>query len=248
MENANYYAIIPASVRYDSRLKANEKLLYGEISALTNKEGFCWATNNYFAELYGVSKQSISSWIKNLQKYGYIKIDIQYEGREVKARCISIIPEAEITQNEEENTPENSDTPIQKNLNTYTKKLEYPYTKNFVYPIQKNLKENNTRYINTSINNKKKNIKKKSPTFEEVRAYVSEKKLNVDADAFFRYFEEGSWIDSRGKPVLNWKQKLLTWNSFQKQPDKQTSKKTRLADEHDYDVEMLERALFGDDG
>ena len=28
-ENPSYFAIIPADVRYDKRLKANEKLMYG---------------------------------------------------------------------------------------------------------------------------------------------------------------------------------------------------------------------------
>ena len=32
----NYYAIIPATVRYNQKLKAAEKLLYGEITALSN--------------------------------------------------------------------------------------------------------------------------------------------------------------------------------------------------------------------
>ena len=33
----NYYAIIPATVRYDKDLKPAEKLLYGEVTALANK-------------------------------------------------------------------------------------------------------------------------------------------------------------------------------------------------------------------
>ena len=53
MEQPSYYAIIPAKIRYDSRLTASEKLLYGEITAMCNQEGYCWATNEYFAELYG---------------------------------------------------------------------------------------------------------------------------------------------------------------------------------------------------
>ena len=36
-EQPNYYAIIPATVRYDTNLKYAKKLLYGEITALANK-------------------------------------------------------------------------------------------------------------------------------------------------------------------------------------------------------------------
>ena len=75
----SYYAIIPANVRYDNDLTPNAKLLYGEITALCNEKGYCWASNNYFAELYKVSKKSISKWINQLIQKGYIKSQIIYK-------------------------------------------------------------------------------------------------------------------------------------------------------------------------
>ncbi|HBI1964003.1 TPA: helix-turn-helix domain-containing protein, partial [Enterococcus faecalis] len=53
-EHRGYYAIIPAIVRYDNHLNGNAKLLYGELTALANEKGYCWATNQYFANLYNV--------------------------------------------------------------------------------------------------------------------------------------------------------------------------------------------------
>jgi hypothetical protein len=74
--NPNYYAIIPASVRYDNRLKANAKLLYGEITSLTQRDGYCWADNSYFADLYHVDHKTISRWISQLFEYGYIDVEL----------------------------------------------------------------------------------------------------------------------------------------------------------------------------
>ena len=89
-EKPTYYAIIPSSVRY-SNLKPNAKLLYGEITALSNKLGYCYATNNYFAELYNVSKNTISSWLSDLKKLGFITIDVERnERKQIIKRCIGI--------------------------------------------------------------------------------------------------------------------------------------------------------------
>ena len=48
----NYWSILPANVRYDNELKPNEKILYSEITSLMNKDGYCYASNKYFSELY----------------------------------------------------------------------------------------------------------------------------------------------------------------------------------------------------
>ena len=92
MEKPSYYAIIPANVRYDKRLTDKAKLLYGEITCLSNKTGECWASNQYFADLYGVSKQTISNTISLLIKYGYITSELIYKdgGKEVEKRVLKI--------------------------------------------------------------------------------------------------------------------------------------------------------------
>ena len=86
----SYYAIIPADVRY-SNLKPNAKLLYGEITALSSKEGYCFATNNYFATLYGVPKNPISLWVSQLNKQGFISVELIKKGEQITERRLGII-------------------------------------------------------------------------------------------------------------------------------------------------------------
>ena len=77
MENeGNYYAILTATVRHDKRLSSDEKLLYAEITALSNKYGFCWSSNDYLSKIFDCTVQSISRWITNLEAYGYVKREI----------------------------------------------------------------------------------------------------------------------------------------------------------------------------
>ena len=89
-EKPNYYAVIPANVRYDNDLRANEKLLYGEITALAQKTGECWANNKYFSELYEVKPNAIATWIRHLKEKEYILVDYEYSGREIAKRIIKI--------------------------------------------------------------------------------------------------------------------------------------------------------------
>lgn len=72
-ERPGYYAIIPADVRYDDRIPANAKLLYGEISALIGADGYCFASNQYFADIYGCTPVTVARLISSLEDAGHIK-------------------------------------------------------------------------------------------------------------------------------------------------------------------------------
>lgn len=76
MDKPAFFAILPAAVRYDKRLKPMERILYGEITALADQTGYCYASNRYFIELYGVTDRAVQKWIKDLTVCGYITVEV----------------------------------------------------------------------------------------------------------------------------------------------------------------------------
>ncbi|EGO8854115.1 helix-turn-helix domain-containing protein [Enterococcus faecalis] len=161
-EHRGFYAIIPAIVRYDNQLNGNAKLLYGELTALANERGYCWATNQYFASLYNVSKRTIISWMKQLEKRKYIKIQVFYkpDSKIVDRRHIYILP-----------FPTDTEfyTPSEENFITYGKNHHEGGEENFTTPGEENFTENNTLLNNTENNTKnKKNSVEPSSTMPEL--------------------------------------------------------------------------------
>ena len=93
MNKPNYYAIIPANVRYSKKLTPNAKLLYAEITALCNMNGKCTASTDYFCKLYEVSRVSIQKWLKILESNNHIKrVNIYKQGsKEILTRVITLV-------------------------------------------------------------------------------------------------------------------------------------------------------------
>lgn len=161
-----YYAIIPANVRYDKDLAPNAKLLYGEITALCNEKRYCWATNQYFAELYNVSDRTIKNWISQLVDKGYIQRSVKYrEGtKEIEQRKLFIGSE--------------------NNFTTIGNYVPDPKENNFTTPSEKNSPVNNTSINNTN-EYKEKNIKK-----ESVNSVIAEYTENKDLQDALHGFVE----------------------------------------------------------
>ena len=66
-----------------------------------------------------------------------------------------------------------------------------------------------------NVKNKEDNGRFTPPTLVEVVIYAKEKNQSEDlAKRFYDYFTTGDWIDSKGKKVKNWKQKFITWISY----------------------------------
>lgn len=167
----NYYAIIPAGVRYNRELKFAERLLYGEITALSNAKGYCFAKNKYFANLYNVSISTISRWISHLAELNYINVElIRNENKEIIERRIFIL-----------------DTP-------YMQNNQYPYVQNSTYPICKKSKDNiiNINMLDSFFNyiiNKEKQIPKEFENLEVQILDVLEKYELIYTQEIINYMQ-----------------------------------------------------------
>lgn len=147
-DKVGYYSIIPATVLYNKELKANEKLLYAIITSLSNKEGYCFATNKYLAEKLGVNHKTISSWISDLQKRKFIIVEqIRNENKQIIQRKIYI-----------------NDAP-------YPLNNGYKYSSKDGQAIYQNIEDN---IIRNNIKNNTKTHKKFNSNYTDQRKYSEE--------------------------------------------------------------------------
>lgn len=198
----NYYAILSAEVRYDNKLTPNAKLLYAEITALTNANNICWASDKYFMDLYNVSKSTIQNWMKQLEDNNYIKRYIEYypNSKRIKNRYITLYQKSGI-----------------------------PYTENMAYPIPKIWVENNTSINNTSINKERNidsinNIDNEETKKEKISLSISKhdvinlsKENNLDTDVsekFYYYYKSRNWKVNNNFEINknNLKANLILWH------------------------------------
>lgn len=191
-EKPNYYAVIPAKVRYDEKIKDKAKLLYGEITSLCDENGYCYATNKYFANLYKVKPETISRLINSLVEAKYLSSEIDYKTG-AKNRCLKI---------------ENSS--IDQNINTLLTKKSLPILIN--NNKEKELYSNKLEY-----SKKKKKSIINIPSISEIEDYcVNVRHNNIDFKYFYDFYNEANWIDSNGKQIKNWKQKIIQWEHHNK--------------------------------
>ena len=139
-EKPTYYSIIPADVRYDKALKPTAKLLYSELTCLSNSFGFCTAGNKYFANLYELSEREIIRIINQLEEKGYIRIDRTSRPRKIYISCevtkMSPYSDKNVTLQGDKNvTHNNTSNNINNNIYNITPKIELPLKDGTTFPV-----------------------------------------------------------------------------------------------------------------
>lgn len=190
--NPGYFAILPASVRYDNRLSASEKLMFSEITALAGRDGYAYAKNKYFAELYGVDERTIRRWIAKLADMKYVSVSMvkKANGADDFRRIVPLLD------------PD-------KNVLPSGQKCPEPPDKN-VPPIYKEeyIKKNNS-YMGRFT----------PPTLQEVQVYCMSRHNNVDPEKFIDFYSAKGWMIGKNK-MKDWKAAVRTWEKGEKEVKK----------------------------
>ena len=156
--SGSFWVVIPDSVLSDDSIPANAKLLYGRISALTTRAGYCWASNAQLAEASKMSPDSVSRLVSVLQKAGHIRLELENDqgnGSTIRRIYQTLPAPNPLGKNAETPLGNFADTPL-------GKKTEPPSAKKPIPPLQ------NCRPLHYS----KKNKKEKEISARENRAQI----------------------------------------------------------------------------
>ncbi len=130
---ATKYITVSIDIMHDKNLNQSQKLILAEIEQLSQLDNGCFASNKHFSDLIGITKENVSRNINELERIGYIAIDIK-KGTRNHTRIITLI-------NLVRPPYQNSKTPLLKQQET--KGIEQT---NITNNIKNNKKENTISY------------------------------------------------------------------------------------------------------
>ena len=124
----SYYGILPAEVRYDKTLTPMARIMFAEITALASSSGECTASSNYFAKLYEVKRSTVSDWINQLVKAGYVLSTISENNTKRSLTIPSLKNRTGVSEKSDRGVSEKADTNnTSKNISTLRPTIEKIY-------------------------------------------------------------------------------------------------------------------------
>lgn len=71
--NAAWYSIMPANVRYDNEIPDKAKMFFLEITAHMHGGGWCEYGIEYFTDILDVTEEEVRDWFAQMEKRGYVE-------------------------------------------------------------------------------------------------------------------------------------------------------------------------------
>ena len=221
---------IPKEIWLSKDLSTNEKILLAEIDSLGGSSDGCFASNQYFADFFDLSKDRISRLVSGLKNKGYITVELIYkEGTcEVDKRIIK--------------------------LNPYS--YFYQGVQNYQGGIGENTKDitNNYNINNNNKTSKKKTTKEVRHKYGEFKnVLLSDKdleklKTEYGEELVEKYIKKmDEWIELNGRHYKNYYLALRQW--MNKEVSKKQEKVEKQEGDTKYDEEyftkLMEETLRG---
>lgn len=188
------FVAVTSSVEQDTRLSWFEKYLYSTIAGLTNKNGYCFARNEYLAERLNVSKNHVSKAISTLVKYQLLRVELEPKCNKGHVRKVYMVDVVEVTATV--TVPMGGATHNQKEL---------PPTSNEITPLTQN--DDRANQINLplyKVEKKNQNLSQ-NPSIEQLETYAKERDIDLKlARAFHEQMERVGWKDDDNQPIRKW--------------------------------------------
>ena len=221
---------IPKDIWLSKDLSTNEKVLLAEIDSLGGSSDGCFASNQYFADFFDLSKDRISRLVSGLKNKGYITVELIYkEGTcEVDKRIIKLNPYSYFYQG-----VQNHQGGIGENTKDITN--NYNINNNNKTSKKKTTKEPRHKY------GEFKNVLLSDKDLEKLKAEYGEELV----EKYIKKMDE--WIELNGRRYKNYYLALRQW--MNKEVSKKQEKVEKQEGDTKYDEEyftkLMEETLRG---
>ena len=222
---------IPKDIWLSKNLSTNEKVLLAEIDSLGGSSDGCFASNQYFADFFDLSKDRISRLVSGLKNKGYITVELIYkEGTcEVDKRIIKLNPYSYFYQG-----VQNHQGGIGENTKDITN--NYNINNNNKTSKKKTTKEVRHKY------GEFKNVLLSDKDLEKLKAEYGEELV----EKYIKKMDE--WIELNGRRYKNYYLALRQW--MNKEVSKKQEKVEKQEGDTKYDEEyftkLMEQTLKGE--
>lgn len=177
---------IPKKYWLDENLSPMEVLFMAEIESLDGNNG-CFASNNHFADFFGISAGRVSQIITSLKDKGYLAVSYNKNGKQVLNRIIRVV-------NKLNDGIKNTKDPIKKTKEGYLENAKGSNTSRVIQDSNTDIDKDDDDSVPARKDEQVRN--------EDPFALASQANINVNSGLHLPIFVE--FVQTLGEPVVCW--------------------------------------------